>query len=65
MMKGLQIDIKKDGTISIEALGYEGNGCEQISAAFEEALGTVTDKEYKPEYFTQAQNTEQDHIKRR
>lgn len=63
-MKGLQIDIKKDGSISIEALGYEGNECESISAAFEEALGTVTNKEYKPEYYAQAKNIEQNHIKR-
>ena len=63
-MRGLQIDIKKDGTISIEALGYEGNECEQISSSFEEALGVVTEKEYKPEYYARNHQPEVNRLKR-
>lgn len=57
-MKKIQIDIKKDGTIDIEAIGYKGVGCEEATRVFEEALGTVTSRDKKPEFYQK----EQEHI---
>lgn len=41
--------ISKTGKVTVEVSGVQGQGCDAISSAFEEALGKVTDKTYKPE----------------
>lgn len=53
MRKQIIIDIKKDGTSKIEAVGYVGNSCEKATEPFEELLGTVEGKDYKNEYYEQ------------
>lgn len=64
-MKKIQIDIKTDGTIDIEALGYNGVGCLEATRAFEEALGQVTDRERKSEYYQKETNQETIHNRER
>lgn len=56
MRKQIIIDIKKDGSSKIEAVGYVGNTCEKATEPFEELLGSVEDKEFKNEYYEQEYN---------
>jgi len=51
MKEQIHIDIAPDGSLTIEAKGFSGNGCLQATAALEQALGSVTTRERKPEYF--------------
>jgi hypothetical protein len=57
-MKKIQIDIKNDGTIDIEAFGYNGVGCTEATKVFEEALGGDIERTRKPEYYTRETNKE-------
>lgn len=67
MRKQIIIDIKKDGTSKIEAVGYKGNSCEKATEPFEELLGVVEGKDFKNEYYEQESNynanNEQDNLK--
>lgn len=49
----IQIDIKRDGTVNIEAIGFKGEECEQATLPFEEKLGKIATKNYKQEYYEQ------------
>ena len=51
MDKRIVIDIGLDGEVSIEALGFSGPACEAATKAIEEALGQVTDRTKKAEYY--------------
>lgn len=47
----IRVDIAEDGTVKIEAIGYEGPACTAATAALEKALGiTGTGRKLKPEY---------------
>lgn len=50
MMQDIIIDIEPDGKIKIEAQGFEGPECKQLTAEIEKALGEVTTVKEKPEY---------------
>jgi len=50
MNKRVIITIKPDGSTSVEADGYNGKGCQSATAAFQRALGVVTDDQTKPEF---------------
>ena len=53
--------ISQDGTVTEEVQGAESKQCLDITLPFEEALGTVSTREYKPEYYvTLQQNQDQD-----
>mgnify|MGYP001611611826 CR=1 FL=1 len=49
-MEQIIIDIDKDGDVRIDAVGFSGPECTQLTAALEEALGEVTARQLKPEY---------------
>lgn len=51
MTKQIVIDIKKDGTINIEAVNYTGNECEKATQPFEEVFGLTTEKTYKADFY--------------
>lgn len=51
MTKKIVIDIKKDGSINIEAFNYTGGECEKATEPFEEVFGQTTEKTYKPEFY--------------
>ncbi len=36
--------------VTIEAIGFQGKGCEAATKAFEEALGVVAKRKHKPEH---------------
>jgi len=50
-MREIEVTIHPDGTISIEAHGYEGADCEDATRFIEQALGKVQQRKRKPEYY--------------
>ena len=47
----IDITIKPDGGVTLEALNYEGADCEQATRFLEDALGTPVKRSRKPEYY--------------
>jgi hypothetical protein len=54
----LEITIRTDGELDIEAAGFHGADCEQATAFLEAALGKTTARHRKPEYFRRARRSE-------
>ncbi len=50
-MTEIIIDFPPDGEVKMEGKGFQGKSCDEAMAAFEKALGVVTDRKNKPEYF--------------
>jgi len=60
--QSIKFTIAQDGTVTEEVQGAKSKQCLDITLPFEEALGTVSSREYKPEYYvTLQQNQDQDH----
>tara|TARA_B100001778_G_scaffold297542_1_gene271096 strand:- start:408 stop:632 length:225 start_codon:yes stop_codon:yes gene_type:complete len=60
--QSIKFTIAQDGTVTEEVQGAESKQCLDITLPFEEALGTVSSREHKPEYYvTLQQNQNQDH----
>jgi hypothetical protein len=54
----IEIECREDGSVKIEALGFEGNACEKATAAIEKALGgKETGRAKKPEFFKRSTKT--------
>ena len=47
----IEIVIKPDGGLELEAVGYQGANCEQATRYLEEALGVAAKRSRKPEYY--------------
>ena len=45
------LDFAPDGEVHLEGKGFQGKSCDEAMAVFEQALGEVTDRQNKPEYF--------------
>ncbi|MBM4295184.1 MAG: DUF2997 domain-containing protein [Deltaproteobacteria bacterium] len=45
------IDFLSDGQVSMEGKGFQGKSCDEAMGHFEKALGVVTERKNKPEYF--------------
>ena len=58
-MKTIEIIVKTDGTLKIDAVGFTGPDCEKATKFLEEALGKPTGKWKKPEHFRQVQRQQQ------
>ena len=56
--KTIEVIIQADGKIEIEAIGFTGTHCENITPFLEEALGTVSAKRKKPEYYVRSSQKE-------
>ena len=54
-MKTIEVIVKTDGTLKIDAVGFQGADCEKATAFLEKALGATKGKQKKPEYHRQAQ----------
>jgi hypothetical protein len=50
MKKHIVIEVSTTGDIKIEAVGFNGKGCEAATKAIEDALGTVGTRKKKPEF---------------
>lgn len=53
MAKTIEILVMSDGSVKVEARGFKGMDCEQATAFIEKALGRVTGKQKKPEFYRQ------------
>ncbi len=49
-MRSVEVTIKPDGSIEIEAVGFKGGACEKATEAVEKALGVVASRRLKPEH---------------
>ena len=54
--------ISQDGTVTEEVQGAVSKECLDVTLPFEQALGSVHSREYKPEYYVSLQqNQNKDH----
>jgi len=58
-MKTIEIIVKQDGSLKIDAVGFKGADCEKATKFLEEALGKVSGKQKKPEHYRQVQRQQQ------
>jgi hypothetical protein len=45
------LDFAPDGEVKMEGKGFQGKGCDETMGHFEKALGVVSNRQNKPEYF--------------
>jgi len=55
MAKTIEIIVKPDGSLKIDAVGFQGADCEKATRFLEQALGRVAGKQKKPEFHRQVQ----------
>lgn len=60
----IEVTVRPDGSIEVDAVGFHGGTCEQATAFLEQALGPVTTKQRKPEYYRHAVVRKQQRIGR-
>ena len=49
-MKGAVVTVGTDGTVEIDAQGFEGKGCEAFNELLAKNLGKVIKDDHKPEW---------------
>ena len=50
------LDFAPDGEVKMEGKGFQGKGCDEAMGHFEKALGVVSNRKNKPEYFQGVRN---------
>jgi Protein of unknown function (DUF2997) len=45
------LDFAPDGEVKMEGKGFQGKSCDEAMSHFEKALGEVSNRKNKPEYF--------------
>jgi hypothetical protein len=50
-MQEIIIDFDASGEVHLEGKGFQGKSCDEAMGHFEKALGAVSDRKNKPEYF--------------
>ncbi len=50
-MQEIIIDFDITGEVKLEGKGFQGKSCDEAMGDFEKALGVVSDRKNKPEYF--------------
>ena len=61
-MKTVEVIINISGQLTINAAGFSGTGCEKATAFLEQALGRLTAKEHKPEFYQRNQRNQQQKV---
>jgi hypothetical protein len=51
----IHVRVSPTGDITVEAAGFQGNGCEAATKAIEDALGKRREHTRKPDYWRQSQ----------
>lgn len=51
MRKEIDVIVNPDGSVTIEALGFEGKACEDATRELEKALGKTVSEHRKSEYY--------------
>ena len=49
--RSIELVVEPDGSIEIEAVGFSGSDCEKATAFLERALGLVSSRNRKGEYY--------------
>ena len=52
-MKTIEVIVRTDGTLKIDAVGFTGPDCEKATRFLEIALGKTTGNTKKPEHYRQ------------
>ncbi len=50
-MQEIVIDVDVNGEVEMEGKGFQGKSCDEAMGHFEKALGVVSNRKDKPEYF--------------
>ena len=59
MTKTIEIIVTPEGSFQIEAVGFQGTGCQEATRFLEEALGNIQQREKKPEFHAATRRTNQ------
>lgn len=59
----LIIEIDADGTVAMDADGFEGKGCHEVLESLQRELGRVKNSKRKPEYY-KAKASARDRLRR-
>ena len=51
MEKQVEIKIKPDGSLTVELLGFQGDGCSKTAQRIIDALGKTVNSDRKSEYY--------------
>ncbi len=49
--KTIEVIVNPDGSLKIDAVGFQGSDCEQATRFLEDALGKSTGRRKKPEFY--------------
>jgi hypothetical protein len=58
-MKTVEIIVNASGQLTINATGFSGSDCEKATAFLEQALGALSAKQRKPEFYRRNQRVAQ------
>jgi hypothetical protein len=62
MKRTIEVVVSPIGEIQIDAVGFKGADCEHATKFLEEALGTVQQKQKKPEFHQRTKTKQQQKI---
>jgi hypothetical protein len=62
--KTIEVIVSPDGSLKIDAVGFQGADCEKATAFLEEALGQAGTRKRKPEYLSQSTTIRQQKVGR-
>ena len=54
-MKTIEVIVKTDGSLEIDAVGFQGADCQKATAFLEKALGILRVRGFKAEYHARSQ----------
>ena len=56
MNRKLEITLGKDGSIKVDAIGFQGASCKEATKFLDELFGTAENVEHKMEYYNRELN---------
>ena len=59
MTKTIEIIVTPEGSLVIEAVGFQGTDCTKATRFLEDALGNIQQREKKPEFLAATRRTNQ------
>jgi hypothetical protein len=57
--KSIEVIVQPDGSLKIDAVGFQGADCEKATEFLEKALGQTRSKQKKPEYHRRVRTQQQ------
>jgi hypothetical protein len=58
----IEVTVSPTGEITIEAVAFKGADCEQATKYLEDALGAITTRTKKPEYYQRSRQAAQQRL---